>query len=204
MHRVAFINNKFVNFNKAFVHIEDRGLQFSDSVYEVIPVFKSKIIDIDYHINRLKFSLSELYINYKINKNILYKIFKKLVKKNSISNGIIYLQITRGVQEREHVYNKKIKPNLIIYSRQKKFNLPANQLKGVKAITHEDLRWKRRDIKTVNLLPNIIAANKAKKMKCVKQWKKKAEVKKRQHKFNSRNCPIRWERYEEMYEKLHR
>ena len=71
MHRFAFVNNKFISFNKANVHIEDRGLQFADSVYEVVPVINSKIIDFDFHIKRLKFSLRELLIQYKINKKII-------------------------------------------------------------------------------------------------------------------------------------
>ena len=107
----------------------------------------------------------ELDIKYKFKQIDLKKIFLKLLNKNNILNGIIYLQVTRGVQYREHKYEDKIKPTLIIYTRNKKFNLPGKNFKGVNTITHEDLRWKRRDIKTVNLLPNIIAANKAKKMK---------------------------------------
>jgi len=165
MPNFAYINNKFLSFKNAKVHIEDRGLQFADSVYEVIAVLHGNLIDLDFHLKRLRNSLKELDIKYKFNKNELKKIFNKLLNKNNTFNGIIYLQITRGVQYREHKYEDKIKPNLIIYSRNKKFNLPGKDFKGVNTITHEDLRWKRRDIKTVNLLPNIIAANKAKKMK---------------------------------------
>ena len=165
MPNFAFINNKFVNFKNAKIHVEDRGLQFADSVYEVIAVLNRNLIDLDFHLKRLRYSLNELEIKYKFNKKKLEKIFLTLLKKNKTSNGIIYLQITRGVQYREHKYEKKLIPTLIIYSRNKKFNLPGKNFKGVNTITYEDLRWKRRDIKTVNLLPNIIAANKAKKSK---------------------------------------
>ena len=158
----AYINNKFVSFKNAKIHIEDRGLQFADSVYEVIAVLNGNLIDLDFHLKRLRYSLKELKISYKFNKLDFKNIFHKLLGKNKISNGIIYLQITRGVQYREHKYKKKLIPTLIIYSRNKKFNLPGKNFKGVNTITFEDLRWKRRDIKTVNLLPNIIAANKAK------------------------------------------
>ena len=163
MHRFAFVNNKFISFNNANIHIEDRGLQFADSVYEVVPVINSKIIDFDFHIQRLKFSLSELSIKYKINKKNIQNIFKKLINKNSILNGIIYLQITRGVQSREHVYKKNLKPTIILYTQKKKFNMPSNNYKGYKAITFPDIRWARRDIKTTSLLPNILAANIASK-----------------------------------------
>ena len=165
MPNFAYINKKFVNFKNAKIHIEDRGLQFADSVYEVIAILNNNLIDLDFHLKRLRYSLNELNIKYKFNKKELTKIFLNLLKRNKTSNGIIYLQITRGVQFREHKYEKKISPTIIIYSRDKKFNIPGKNFKGVATITHEDMRWKRRDIKTVNLLPNIIAANKAKKMK---------------------------------------
>ena len=165
MPNTAFINSKFLNFNDAKVHVEDRGLQFADSVYEVIAVVNKNLIDINFHFQRLKYSLGELDIKYKVNEIKLIKIFKKLLKDNSIKEGIIYLQITRGIQPREHVYKKNLKPTVIIYGRNKKFNLPSKKFKGVKAITHKDLRWNRIDIKTVNLLPNVLAANQAHKKK---------------------------------------
>jgi len=165
MTHYAYVNNKIVNFKNAKVHIEDRGLQFADSVYEVIAVLNNNLIDLNFHLKRLKFSLKELQIKYKFTRSSLNKIFLKLIKKNKTSNGIIYLQVTRGVQYREHKYEKNLLPTLIIYTRDKKFNLPGNKFKGVNTITYEDLRWKRRDIKTVNLLPNIIAANMARKKK---------------------------------------
>ncbi len=163
MPNLAFINNKFVNFKLAKIHIEDRGLQFADSVYEVIAVLDNNLIDLDFHLKRLKYSLSELEIKFTINKKKLYNIFLNLIKKNKTRNGIIYLQITRGIQFREHKYQKNLIPTLIVYTRNKSFNLPGKKFKGVNTITYQDLRWKRRDIKTVNLLPNIIAANMAKK-----------------------------------------
>ena len=163
MPNFAYINNKFVNFKSAKIHIEDRGLQFADSVYEVIAVLDNNLIDLDFHLKRLKYSLRELEIKFTINKKNLNNIFVNLIKKNKTPNGIIYLQITRGTQFREHKYQKNLIPTLIVYTRNKSFNLPGKKFVGVKTITYKDLRWKRRDIKTVNLLPNIIAANMAKK-----------------------------------------
>ena len=163
MPNLAYINNKFVNFKSAKIHIEDRGLQFADSVYEVIAVLDNNLIDLDFHLKRLKYSLGELEIKFTINKKNLTNVFLNLIKKNKTRNGIIYLQITRGIQFREHKYQKNLIPTLIVYTRNKSFNLPGKKFVGVKTITYQDLRWKRRDIKTVNLLPNIIAANMAKK-----------------------------------------
>ena len=122
MPNIAFINSRYIEFKNAKVHIEDRGFQFSDSVYEVLKVINKKLIDFDFHFKRLKYSSSELNFNLKINKKKLHRIFLSLIKKNNITNGIIYLQITRGVQPREHAYKKNLKPNIIVYTSKKNFN----------------------------------------------------------------------------------
>ena len=161
MSKIAYLNSKYINFNKAKIHIEDRGLQFSDSVYEVVPFYNKKLIDFNFHIKRLKYSLKELQIKYIVKEDKLKKIFNKIIRLNKIRNGIVYLQITRGVQSRDHDYRNNLIPNLIIYTINRKLNLPNSNFKGVKAITYKDLRWKRRDIKTVSLLANVLAKKEA-------------------------------------------
>ena len=161
MSKVVYLNSKFVKFRDAKIHIEDRGLQFSDSVYEVISFYNQQLVDFEFHIKRLKYSLKELKIKYLVNQDKLKKIFKKIINLNKLKNGIIYMQITRGVQPRDHSYKNNLIPNLIIYVINKKFNLPNKNFKGEKAITYKDLRWKRRDIKTVSLLANVLAKNEA-------------------------------------------
>ena len=161
MSKIAYLNSKYINFNKAKIHIEDRGLQFSDSVYEVVPFYNKKLIDFSFHAKRLKYSLKELQIKYIVKEDKLKKIFNKIIRLNKIRNGIVYLQITRGVQPRDHNYKNNIIPNLIIYTINKKLNLPNKNFKGEKAITYKDLRWKRRDIKTVSLLANVLAKKEA-------------------------------------------
>ena len=161
MSKIAYLNSKYINFNKAKIHIEDRGLQFSDSVYEVVPFYNKKLIDFNFHAKRLKYSLKELQIKYIVKEDKLKKIFNKIIRLNKIRNGIVYLQITRGVQPRDHNYKNNLIPNLIIYTINRKLNLPNSNFKGVKAITYKDLRWKRRDIKTVSLLANVLAKKEA-------------------------------------------
>ena len=161
MSKIAYLNSKYINFNKATIHIEDRGLQFSDSVYEVVPFYNKKLIDFKFHIKRLKYSLKELQIKYIVKEDKLKKIFDKIIRLNKIRNGIVYLQITRGVQSRDHNYRNNLIPNLIIYTINRKLNLPNSNFKGEKAITYKDLRWKRRDIKTVSLLANVLAKKEA-------------------------------------------
>ena len=163
MPNFAYINNKFVNFKSAKIHIEDRGLQFADSVYEVIAVLDNNLIDLDFHLKRLKYSLRELEIKFIINKKNLTKIFLNLLRKNKTRNGIIYLQITRGIQSREHAFKRKLKPTVISYTQKKKFNLPNKNYKGYKAVLFPDIRWARRDIKSTSLLPNVLASTYAAK-----------------------------------------
>ena len=163
MSKYAFVNKQYIEFKKAKIHIEDRGFQFSDSVYEVIKVINKKLLDFDFHIRRLKYSTRELNFNIKIDKKKFNKIFINLITKNNLSEGIIYLQITRGVQPREHAYKYNLKPNIIAYTTKKKFNLPNKNYKGYKAITYPDIRWGRPDIKTTSLLANILAATEANK-----------------------------------------
>ena len=161
MSKIAYLNSKYIDFSKAKVHIEDRGLQFSDSVYEVVPFYNKKLIDFNFHAKRLKYSLKELQIKYIVKEDKLKKIFNKIISLNKIRNGIVYLQITRGVQPRDHDYRNNLIPNLIIYTINRKLNLPNSNFKGEKAITYKDLRWKRRDIKTVSLLANVLAKKEA-------------------------------------------
>ena len=161
MSKIAYLNSKYINFNKAKIHIEDRGLQFSDSVYEVVPFYNKKLIDFSFHAKRLKYSLKELQIKYIVKEDKLKKIFNKIIRLNKIRNGIVYLQITRGVQPRDHDYRNNLIPNLIIYTINKKLNLPNKNFICEKAITYKDLRWKRRYIKTVSLLANVLAKKEA-------------------------------------------
>ena len=163
MPNLVYLNNKYIPFKDAKIPIEDRGFQFSDSVYEVVKIINKKVLDFDFHMKRLKYSIAELNFNFKVNSKNLKKIFQNLIKKNKLSNGIIYLQITRGVQYREHAYKKNLKPNVIVYTAKKKFNFPNKNFKGFKAITYPDIRWGRPDIKTTSLLANIIAATEASK-----------------------------------------
>ena len=163
MKRIAYLNSKYINFKRAYIHIEDRGLQFSDSVYEVVSFFNDNLIDFNFHFYRLKYSLRQLNIKYYPKKIVLKKIFNKLIKINKIKSGIVYLQITRGVQSRDHSYLNNLTPNVIIYVQKKPLNIISNKFKGEKAITYNDLRWKRRDIKSVSLLANVLAKSEASK-----------------------------------------
>ena len=162
MTRIAYVNGKYVHHKLASVHIEDRGYQFGDGVYEVVLILNGKLIDLDGHIRRLERSLNEIEIQLSFNLKIFEPIINRLMKMNFLKNGIVYIQVTRGVASRDHKYPKSVNASIVMTI--KHINISQKLHKnGQKAITVEDQRWKRRDIKTIQLLPNCIAKEKANK-----------------------------------------
>ena len=142
MSRISYVNGQYCDHHKSSVHIEDRGFQFADGVYEVFGVINMKIVDFQGHLNRLYNSLNEIRIKSPIHKSAYLFHIKNIISKNHIKNGLIYLQITRGVATRDFKFPKNIKPSLIIIAK----NLPDNDYeinfqKGIKIKTTKDLRW---------------------------------------------------------------
>jgi len=158
MSRIAYVNGRYLPHKNAFVHIEDRGYQFGDGVYEVVLVLNKNLIDFECHYTRLKRSLSEISLDLPISETVIKQIFKRLVRSNRITNGLIYLQVTRGVADRAHQFPTNVPPALVVTA---KPTLITNTVAGKKAITTADQRWDRRDIKTIQLLPNCIAKQEA-------------------------------------------
>lgn len=152
---ICYVNGKYLPKKDSNVSIEDRGLNFSDSVYEVIAFRKQNLLNYVKHIKRLKRSLTELKINSPFsNFKSLEIIIKNLIKFNTLNNGFIYLQITRGTSIRNHLFPKFSKPNIIIILYNSKDT--NHYKKGVKVITIDDMRWQRCDIKTTSLLANVL------------------------------------------------
>ena len=160
MPRISYINGSYVHHSKASIHIEDRGNQFADGVYEVIPVRQSNLIDFKPHLDRLGRNLKNLKIKFHYSIRSLYFIFNRLIYLNKIKNGIIYLQISRGTADRNHAFPKDVEPNFFVTVRNIKINSKLIE-EGVSVISTEDLRWGRCDIKTISLLPNVLAKQKA-------------------------------------------
>ena len=157
---ITYVNNNYIDHNKAVISVEDRGLLFSDSIYELISVFNSKIIDFDLHIKRLFISLKKIRIKPNFSKKKIENIINKLMNQNSLKNGYIYIQVTRGTAERKHEFPINYKPTLIIFTKNLNINKKIYE-KGVKVITMPDIRWMRRDIKSTSLLPNILSKQNA-------------------------------------------
>ena len=162
MSRFAYINGKYVPFENAFISIDDRGLQFGDSIYEVWALKSGKLLDHKGHLLRMRRSLKELRIDFFHSDASLGFIIKRLRELNRVSNGLVYLQITRGTAVRDHPFPKEITANLIITVRPKSYaQLDARAGQGIRVKTSRDNRWGRVDIKTTNLLPNVLAKQEA-------------------------------------------
>jgi D-alanine transaminase len=159
MSRIAYVNGRYLPFRDAKVHVEDRGYQFADGVYEVCEVRGGRLIDERRHLERLKRSLSELQIRMPISTRALGVILHEVVARNRIGYGIVYLQITRGVARRDHAFpSREIRPSLVVTARA--LNRSRNEAlaeQGIAVVTVPDNRWGRVDIKTTGLLSNVLA-----------------------------------------------
>ena len=157
MPNLSYVDGNYYNYADSKVHINDRGYHFGDAVYEVILFNEGVFYDFDAHINRLFNSLKSIEIEFSFTKKTIELIVKNLIRLNRVTFGSVYIQVSRGVAERNHTYdNLKVKPILTIIT-SKKHNTTNAIIKGVKAITIRDNRWSRPDIKTTQLLPNVLA-----------------------------------------------
>ncbi|HEY9538643.1 MAG TPA: D-amino-acid transaminase [Kiloniellaceae bacterium] len=171
MPRQAYVNGRYVPHGEAAVHIEDRGYQFADGVYEVVPVFNGILVDEDLHLDRLDRSLGELRIAAPMSRPALKLVTRELMRRNGLTNGMLYMQVTRGVAPRDHKFPKaSTKPALVMTTRQTKPHSEQVLSEGLKVITVTDQRWDRCDIKSVSLLPNILGKQAAVEAGAYEAW----------------------------------
>lgn len=172
MGRFAYVNGRFVPHGEAMVHIEDRGYQFADAVYEVWALFGGKLADPEGHFARLERSLSELSIPMPMGRAALTNVLKEAVRRNRVAEGLVYLQVSRGVAPRDHAFpNPPVRPSTVItVGRVDRAASEARAAKGVAVVTTPENRWGRCDIKTVNLLPNALAKQKARAAGALEAW----------------------------------
>jgi len=163
MSKIAYINGRYLVENQAMVHITDRGYQFSDAAYEVILFIDKIAIDIDLHLDRLERTLSELHIKNPYSRRALMLNIKTLCEKNSVSTGMVYIQVSRGVAPRNHaIPEKEIMPTFVMTVKPlNKQKLMNDNHKALRLTLMPDNRWGRCDLKTVGLLPNILALHTA-------------------------------------------
>jgi D-alanine transaminase len=159
MSRIAYVNGRYLPMRAATVHVEDRGYQFGDGVYEVCEVRGGRLIDERRHMARLLRSLDELRIRVPMSLASLGIVLREVVARNRVSYGVVYLQITRGVARRDHAFPvPDVPPSVVVTARA--LNRARNETlasKGIAVITVPDNRWGRVDIKTIGLLPNVLA-----------------------------------------------
>jgi D-alanine transaminase len=159
MSRIAYVNGRYLPFRDAKVHVEDRGYQFGDGVYEVCEVRGGRLVDERRHLERLQRSLAELRIRSPMPVRALGVVLREVVARNRIGYGIVYLQVTRGVARREHAFPSQVVPaSLVVTVRGlNKSRNEALAAQGIAVISVPDNRWGRVDIKTIGLLPNVLA-----------------------------------------------
>jgi len=159
MPRIAYVNGRYLPLAEAKVSIEDRGYQFADGVYEVCEVRRGRLVDERRHLARLARSLGELRIRPPMPLAALGVVLREVVARNHIDYGVVYIQITRGVARRDHAFPPpQVKPSLVVTARPlDKTRNAALAAKGIAVISVPDDRWSRVDIKTIGLLPNVLA-----------------------------------------------
>jgi D-alanine transaminase len=172
MSRIAYVNGRYLPARDACVNVEDRGYQFADGVYEVCEVRDGRLVDAPRHLARLQRSLSELRIAMPMPLVAIEFIMRETVRRNRVAYGLVYLQITRGVARRDHAFpTTPVKPSVVVTA--KNLSYEKNQetaKKGIAVITTPENRWPRVDIKSVSLLPNVLAKQQAKERGAYEAW----------------------------------
>jgi D-alanine transaminase len=170
--RIAYVNGRYLPQMRAMVHIEDRGYQFGDGVYEVCEIRGGALIDEARHMERLARSLEELSIAPPLAHGALALVMRQVIARNKIGDGYLYIQVTRGVAPRDHYFPPTpVRPSLIITVRaMDPAKGEALAAKGIAVVSMPDLRWKRPDIKTIGLLPNVLARQAAKEKGAYEAW----------------------------------
>ena len=171
MPRIAYVNGRYVPHREAAIHIEDRGYQFADGVYEVCEVARGHIVDVTRHLDRLDRSLRELRIDQPMSRKALEIVLREVVNRNRVVDGLVYVQVTRGVAGRDFLFPADTKPSLVMTAKKVDPALAQRRAEGgIKVITVPENRWDRVDIKSVGLLPNVLAKQKAKEAGAQEAW----------------------------------
>lgn len=172
MSRIAYVNGRYRPHRDATVHIEDRGYQFADGVYEVCEVRAGRLVDERRHMARLRRSLSELRIDEPMTPAALSVVMHETVRRNRVRDGLVYLQITRGVARRDHAFPPPgTAPAVVVTAKSlDSSRRDKTATSGIAVITLPDNRWARVDIKSVSLLPNVLAKQAARERGAGEAW----------------------------------
>lgn len=170
MARVSYVNGRYMPHHEACVHVEDRGYQFADGVYEVIAVHRGLPVDYALHEERLRRNLRELGIPEPMSRGALVQVLKEVIRRNRVRRGMLYVQVTRGVAPRGHAFPKAMRPSVVAYARAGVGPRPQQAEEGVRVVSTPEIRWRRCDIKSVALLPNVLAKQTATEQGAFEAW----------------------------------
>lgn len=172
MSRIVYVNGRYAPYADAAVHVEDRGFQFADAVYEVVEVLGGRLVDERRHLDRLERSLRELGMGLPMARGALQHVMRETIKRNRVRNGLVYVQVTRGAARRDFALPSADVPQsvVIIARTQSPASIAAQSEKGISVVSMPDPRWARCDIKTVMLLPAVLAKNEAKAHGAKEVW----------------------------------
>jgi D-alanine transaminase len=170
--RIAYVDGRYIRHDQACVHIEDRGLQFADSIYEVFGVFGGHIYDEEEHLDRLERSLREIALSMPMGRAPMKFVLREMARRNRITDGLIYLQVTRGAFRRDHaIPNVRQRPTIILTAKPTDaVGFEQRRREGIGVVTHVDERWARCDIKSTGLLPNVLAKTAARDAGAWEAW----------------------------------
>jgi D-alanine transaminase len=170
MPRITYVNGRYLPHRDALVHVEDRGFQFADAVYEVIAIRRGALIDEALHLERLARSLSEIKMRPPMGEAALKLVLREVVRRNRIQHGQLYLQVSRGAAPRDFAFPKAAHPTFVVTARPQRRQDPRLLEEGIGVITIPDIRWARPDIKAVGLLPNALGKQQAREAGAFEAW----------------------------------
>jgi D-alanine transaminase len=157
MTRIVYLNGDYMPDHEAKISIFDRAVNFGDAIYDVAGVLDGKLIDFEHHMQRYFSSLQKLSIESPLTRDEILQAFRRLVELNHVTEGLVYMQVTRGVAERDFVWPQGIKPNIFMFTQAKQADENDAGRDGIRLASVPDIRWARRDIKSVNLLGQVLA-----------------------------------------------
>ena len=170
MNRIVYVNGDYVPEADAKISVFDRGYLFADAVYEVASILRGRLIDNTAHLVRLQRSLGELGIEAPCSPEEIVRIQQKLIERNQVEEGLVYLQISRGVADRDFACPPGCKPGMVMFTQARRIIANPKAERGLSVITVQDVRWRRRDIKTVGLLGAVMAVHAARQAGADDAW----------------------------------
>ncbi|MAN64314.1 MAG: D-amino acid aminotransferase [Parvibaculum sp.] len=172
MTRIAYVNGRYMPHARAAIHVEDRGFQFADSVYEVCTVEDGHLVDEQWHFDRLQRSLNQLEIEVPVASDVLGIIYREVLRRNRLCTAIVYCQVTRGVARRDHAFPAERAPATVVVTAKPidEKALAERRSEGVAVVTRPDERWQRCDIKSTGLLANVLAKQSARNAGAHEAW----------------------------------